>query len=408
MKINYIFFLVTLVLGVGCTKAPSNEVAITGIVTNAINDKAEFRANDTTYIATLDDHGAFEVTFSLDTATYLDFAHGTETTKMLVYPGDKIKLSIDPTEFDETIKYEGSATSSFLADKYLLRENSDLLGDTFYGSNAQEYEAVMEQYKATLSASMAAVTDSNFIAKQLADAEQMIDSYISYHDGIADYSQQVRTYIMNKRGLQQSEKFNFYFNLDSLNQEEFTTMLAHYADTLKELIANVGDTAYLHKEESTLANSVSVWADRKLAVDNKPKPGEQAADFTYPDIDGMELSLSSFKGTLVYVDVWATWCGPCKAEIPALKQLEADYHDKNITFMSVSVDEDKELWQNMVKQKQLGGVQLFANGWSKIAKDYAIFGIPNFMLFAADGSVITTNAPRPSSEDIRELLDANL
>ena len=124
--------------------------------------------------------------------------------------------------------------------------------------------------------------------------------------------------------------------------------------------------------------------------------------------DENEFSLASFKGKLVYVDVWATWCGPCKAEIPSLQKLETDYHGKDITFMSVSVDTDKEAWEKMVADKELGGVQLWADGWSKITKDYAIFGIPRFMLFDAEGNVISTNAPRPSSEEIRELIEANL
>ena len=62
----------------------------------------------------------------------------------------------------------------------------------------------------------------------------------------------------------------------------------------------------------------------------------------------------------------------------------------------------------IVADKELGGVQLWADGWSEITKDYAIFGIPRFMLFDTEGNVISTNAPRPSSEEIRGLLDTNL
>ena len=153
---------------------------------------------------------------------------------------------------------------------------------------------------------------------------------------------------------------------------------------------------------------MNAWIERKTLVDNVPKEGDQAIDFKYADKDGNKLSLSSFNGNLIYVDVWATWCGPCVAEIPSLQKLESDYHGKNITFMSVSVDEDKEAWEKMVADKELSGIQLWADGWSKITKDYAIFGIPRFMLFDTEGNIISTNAPRPSSDNIRKLLDANL
>ncbi|MEC8853679.1 MAG: TlpA disulfide reductase family protein, partial [Bacteroidota bacterium] len=145
------------------------------------------------------------------------------------------------------------------------------------------------------------------------------------------------------------------------------------------------------------------------AIDNMPQEGEPAIDFIYPDKDGNKFSLASFKGTLIYVDVWATWCGPCKAEIPYLQKLEKEYQENStITFLSVSVDTDKDAWLKMVKEKELGGTQLWADGWSEITKSYAIFGIPRFMLFSADGNVISTNAPRPSSDEIRGLLNANL
>ena len=62
----------------------------------------------------------------------------------------------------------------------------------------------------------------------------------------------------------------------------------------------------------------------------------------------------------------------------------------------------------MVKEKELGGVQLWADGWSQITMDYAIFGIPRFMLFSADGKVISNDAPRPSDPEIRVLFDAHL
>lgn len=137
------------------------------------------------------------------------------------------------------------------------------------------------------------------------------------------------------------------------------------------------------------------------------RAGGVAADFTYPDVNGEMVSLSDFKGKVVVVDVWATWCGPCKKEFPALISLEKEFHNnKDIVFLGVSVDEDKDKqkWLDMIKAEGLGGVQLFASGWSKITKDYKITGIPRFMIFSKDGTIYSVNAPRPSSSELKPLL----
>lgn len=136
------------------------------------------------------------------------------------------------------------------------------------------------------------------------------------------------------------------------------------------------------------------------------RSGGAAANFTYPDTNGKMVSLSDFKGKVVLVDVWATWCGPCKAQIPALKKLEEELHGMDVVILSVSVDEekDKQKWLDMIESENLGGVHLFASGWSKITKDYKITGIPRFMLFDKNGNIISTDAPRPSDPSLKSLI----
>lgn len=140
------------------------------------------------------------------------------------------------------------------------------------------------------------------------------------------------------------------------------------------------------------------------------KPGTVAADFTYPDVTGKEVSLSDFKGKVVVVDVWATWCGPCRQELPSLKKLEKEMHGKGVVFMGVSVDEEKnkQKWLDFVKTEQLQGVQLFASGWSKIAKDYQIKAIPRFMVFDKEGKIVSVDAPRPSNPALKEMIEKAL
>ncbi|NVK52471.1 MAG: TlpA family protein disulfide reductase [Flavobacteriaceae bacterium] len=140
---------------------------------------------------------------------------------------------------------------------------------------------------------------------------------------------------------------------------------------------------------------------------SKGNPSPEFKD--YENYKGGTTSLADLKGKYVYIDVWATWCGPCKAEIPFLKKVEKQYHGKNITFLSISIDakKDHKKWLDMVKEKELGGVQLFAdNDWnSQFIQDYYIKGIPKFILLDPKGTIVTPNAPRPSNKKLVELFN---
>lgn len=140
------------------------------------------------------------------------------------------------------------------------------------------------------------------------------------------------------------------------------------------------------------------------------RPGGKAANFSYPDRNGKMVSLSDFRGKVVLVDVWATWCGPCRQEIPHLVKLEKEMEGTDVVFIGVSVDEKKDyqLWQETLDKEGLHGIQLFADGWSQIIKDYKIKGIPRFMVFGRNGRVVTIDAPRPSDPALKALLEKEL
>jgi thiol-disulfide isomerase/thioredoxin len=412
MKTKIISVIVIATILFACTKPNPNLVSITGKITNPLGASVGFIGKDTTYVTNINDNGTFEITFSLDSSTNLDFDHGIEQAAMYVYPGDKIKLTIDPVKFNETITYEGSPTSSFLAKKLLWRENTDFYGKVYYLGSPAEYKTLLDEYKASLFNAFGAIEDSFFIKREMAYIDNSIARYVSEQEKISEYEKDIRVYMMEWKILR--KKYDFKTAVDSLNSGEFDNMLNAYSNTLNSLLSEVTNKEYTSKVKENTENGMRFWRDRKTFTDNMPKQGEPAIDFTYHDMDGNEFSLSSFKGNLVYVDVWATWCGPCIAQIPALKKLEKEYHGKNITFLSVSIDEDKEAWLKMVAEEELGGIQLRAgeawvgDGLKGIAKHYAIYSIPRFMLFSVDGTVISTDAPKPASGEIKRLLDSNL
>jgi thiol-disulfide isomerase/thioredoxin len=142
----------------------------------------------------------------------------------------------------------------------------------------------------------------------------------------------------------------------------------------------------------------------KLLNWNHLRRGSMAKDFIAENMDGDSLSLSAFKGKWIYVDVWASWCNPCIAEIPTLKALEEKMHENNIVFMSVSVDKTREPWRKMVVDKDLKGVQLWAGDNDVLKEFYRVTGIPRFMIIDPEGNIYESSAKRPSSNVEKVLL----
>lgn len=136
--------------------------------------------------------------------------------------------------------------------------------------------------------------------------------------------------------------------------------------------------------------------------------GASVPDFTFIDTKGKEVKLSSFKGKYVYIDCWASWCGPCRAQIPHLKKLEHDYAGKDIAFVSISSDDNRDKWKKTVEKEQLGGTQLIIQCATnnEFADYFIITGIPRFLLLDKEGKVYDAYAPRPSEPAIRQLFDS--
>lgn len=131
--------------------------------------------------------------------------------------------------------------------------------------------------------------------------------------------------------------------------------------------------------------------------------GQPAPDFTMKDKEGNAYRLSDFKGKVLYIDVWATWCGPCCAEIPFMeKRYEQFKNNKNIVFISISVDDNKTAWKKKIEKDKTAWKQFIVDGGFKsdLCKNYGIRAIPRFLLIDQKGKIISVKAPRPSNKII--------
>ena len=133
---------------------------------------------------------------------------------------------------------------------------------------------------------------------------------------------------------------------------------------------------------------------------------KKCPSFKFKDINGKEVALEDFKGKYVYIDCWATWCGPCKKELPFLGKMEEKYKDRNIVFVSISSDKDVAAWKKMVKMDKLGGIQLNIGTDRSFHNTMKINSIPRFMLIDPEGNFVSDNAPRPSNSQIEILFDS--
>ena len=140
----------------------------------------------------------------------------------------------------------------------------------------------------------------------------------------------------------------------------------------------------------------------KLRPKGGMQKGEKASNLIFQDMEGRLHSMSELSGKWVYVDIWATWCTPCKAEIPSLKALEEKYKDGNIAFVSISIDNNHAAWEKFVKDKQLGGLQLWAGDWTALPSEMELGSVPRFLLIDPHGNWFDSNAPRPSSVEIQQ------
>lgn len=134
----------------------------------------------------------------------------------------------------------------------------------------------------------------------------------------------------------------------------------------------------------------------------------EAPMFTLKNTLGHKVSLSDFKGKVVYIDVWATWCKACIEQMPYGKKLVESYaHNDSIVFINISIDDDKLAWQNFVRKKALKGINLNSEGGTeeKIVERYGISFIPHYIMIDKEGRVFKNGATHPSDSETKRQLD---
>ncbi len=222
-------------------------------------------------------------------------------------------------------------------------------------------------------------------------------------------------YLTTKLQFIKNEKLDNYKSVFELNKDAFDSRMIEVSQQLDDLLTNANDidTEVLKVEKENNIKLIDFYKSNYVKENTNYaafKKGSPSPKFNYPDTNGKNVSLDDLKGKYVYVDVWATWCGPCKREIPFLKKMDEEYKGTDLVILSMSIDkmEHKDKWLKMVKDENLQGIQIMADkDWnSDFVRAYNIQGIPRFILIDKDGNIYDANAPRPSNPKLKELLNS--
>jgi len=447
------FFIAALAI-ISCKEEPKIDYAIlSGKIANPVAKQLTFNSTES-LIKTIEvsDDGTFKDTVTVTTGYYI-LSDGKNKASLYLDSGNTVNVNFDANDFENTLELTGTGSE---ISNYLIKKrakSNELAGEgiDIYLLEEDAYKAKINEIKTASEDLLAAAegVSEEFKQKEKRNLHYsylgFLNKYQLYHSHYA----KKKDFKVSDDFLKELETVDYNSEEDFLFSSNYENLVnAHYhkeARKLAEQDSIPNDIAFLKtaagitnetiKNKLLYVNSknnitytdqledfyslfmaTSTNEEHKKEITesyNKLKTvakGQPSPKFeNYENFNGGTTSLDDLKGKFVYVDVWATWCGPCKAEIPFLKEVEAKYHNKNIEFVSISVDVEKdyEKWKTMVKEEDLKGIQLFSDkDWkSDFVTGYLIKGIPRFILIDPKGNIISSNAPRPSSEKLIELFD---
>ena len=136
---------------------------------------------------------------------------------------------------------------------------------------------------------------------------------------------------------------------------------------------------------------------------NADLSGKDAADFKLSSLDGKEFSLQALRGQVVLLDFWATWCGPCRKDLPALEKIYGEFRDRGLVMVGMNAGEDKETVSKFLAANRLSYPIALAAGM-EILQNYSVTAFPTLVLIDRDGKIVLYHVGSGSEVELREAL----
>lgn len=427
-KLVVMLFISLLVFA--CQKEKSVSVNVT-VKDKNIDEGVYFGLMKMDTMLQMNAEGKASVVLPVDEPQYGIVKYKWKTKAIYLEPGKGLDVIWDmrPSELEIEFAGDGADKNNFINGK---ETRVPVMGD--FGLKEDEFLEKIDQYiadnnKVLESKGFDKVFQEKEKTRLLYDVCGILWQYAQNRDCSEEYIAKMKSLMVEEDWLLQLDSYtNFmegavaYFAGKALENQENASVKEKTLNVLNYVLSNIKSQAvkeylvasfsisYIDSEGVDDAEEVKAIFNKEVtnpvmqaafnslyAQGSSVAKGSKAHGFKYLDINGKEVSLDDFKGRYVYIDIWATWCAPCREEYPHLQMLEKAFQGTNIiSFVSISIDQDEAKWKQTVKDEKMGGIQLHTGGDEDFLNAFRVKGIPRFILINPEGRIENANMTRPS------------
>ncbi|MDZ7933881.1 MAG: TlpA disulfide reductase family protein [Emticicia sp.] len=404
------------------------------------------------YEIKLNDKNQFSFSTSLKHVAYIDFYYADQGFHYwIIEPEDDISMKFSPKTFWKSLKFTGmgadklnyyvkqrekfeekrdfekeaDALSKAPQEQYFdfldyeqqiqieFLEKTPNLSEAFIQSRKADIIGTLQNYKVNFLSGNKYASWTEEKVKNLLKLEELPDSVQAHSLEYGNMFQNLmdlfvaKSAVRKRKDLTETEEINLIKS--SYNRAYFSFQLIERvtAFKLKNMIEAENITPKIQAIVDDFLATVTSrdyknYVSKKVNFSKTLAKGSPAKPFKLKDIDGKEVSLKDFLGKTVYLDFWASWCGPCIYDMKFMETVKAKFQNE-VVFIQISLDNDAE-WREAIKMYDVKGINLRVDENSIITKNYGVTGIPAYYLIDKKGNFAVSQVSDPSNDEGQELI----